>query len=339
MMPSPHLHLHFLFRAGRARAIAVSFLMMLIILVGEVRSDDKQPNDKTAKENPAAEIVPLEDCTHIHVYMHTAAWIIDFLPDGSGSIQYGSSFGDGGQFPAGTVDFKSLFNAAQKKLYVQDLLPEELKSDEARRNQLCGIVFEPTKNRRVMYSTNRKAIQEAFEKGFNATGNAKNRLDYLRLFLPPFAPSSTRFSLGIYGTEKPTIKGAKSIGMFTRMGWQLHFNSDGSGEMSFMNMDAMTAKFPPKSFKMKKVFERNFEEPKADQADRFPKQHVIFATKNRKSQYAGRAHVPNLHAANALFQEAWEKAEKPAGSLPGYPKHTLESVFEKVPAIRPVEKE
>ncbi len=43
-----------------------------------------------------------------HVTVSTGPWLVTFAPSGEASAQYGSTFGDAGNVPVGTVDFAAL---------------------------------------------------------------------------------------------------------------------------------------------------------------------------------------------------------------------------------------
>ncbi|MFT5523108.1 MAG: hypothetical protein ACI9G1_000212 [Pirellulaceae bacterium] len=312
-----------------ATRVAIALLIVAVLGNGTC-SIGGPPSDEPERKNAAAEVIPLEDCKAIHLFLHGAAWIVKFLPDGSGSIQYGSSFGDGGSFPPGTADFEALYEATKKSVYTTDSTPHRFTLNGVGKEPTYGVMFEPTEDRNALYSTNRKPLEKAFLAGFNATGYVKNQLDYLYLVLPPFDRERINF-----GEKGPSIDGAKSIGLFTRSGWQLHIHSNGSGYLSSRNDAAMKASFPAKTFKMMEVFERIQAKPRKDQDDRFQKQHVIFAVKRRKSEYRMVAYAANLDVANTLFLEAWKKAIKPSAEFPG---QTLDVMFTNYPPIRPAAK-
>jgi hypothetical protein len=72
--------------------------------------------------------LPLE----VWVVSHRSGWQITFVPTGAAHAQYGSGFGDGGEVPAGTVDYAALVKSLSKAPATTALPPAPIDSKSLR---------------------------------------------------------------------------------------------------------------------------------------------------------------------------------------------------------------
>jgi hypothetical protein len=89
----------------------------------------------------------LTDALPLHVSVrHPSGWEITFVPSGGAHLQYGSTFGDGGEVPAGTVDYAGLVKSlstvpAKTALPPLSPAPIDSKSLRAQRAPLFQVAF------------------------------------------------------------------------------------------------------------------------------------------------------------------------------------------------------
>jgi hypothetical protein len=75
----------------------------------------------------------LTDALPLHVSVrHPSGWEITFVPSGGAHLQYGSTFGDGGEVPAGTVDYAALVKSLSKAPATTALPPAPIDSKSLR---------------------------------------------------------------------------------------------------------------------------------------------------------------------------------------------------------------
>ena len=199
-----------------------------------------------AAEASEVAVPPLEECQEIFVFID-GAWMVTFKADGSGGIQYGSLFGDGKSFSKGTIDFAKLY---------QSLVPTLVATNSTDRQKARVPVTFQGKQSVGAYTGEVAVIEQAFYKGLDAVGREPvllRRLEYLALWSPPLREPDDdppwRFrkpreraeivkQLQVLEETNPDVY--EQIGIYTRTGWKLTINTDGSGELSIGRDPSMT---------------------------------------------------------------------------------------------------
>lgn len=234
----------------------------------------------------------VKECQAIRVLVGNA-WILTFNPNGSGYIQYGALPSDGGEFPEETVDFQRLFKSLTPTLLVRnrDRSPLETIS--------VGLEWKGKKST-AGYTLKPGSIEKAFGKAISRIDPyTANRLEFLILWSPPFSGSGQRYLNQI--TNRAThiarleklievgSKGHEQIGIYTRNGWKLIINKDGSGELSIGRHPSLSAKIGKNSFD----FSRNYQ---ARIQERLERTHQEMLKKPRT-----KSPVPDIQARNIMI--------------------------------------
>jgi hypothetical protein len=251
-------------------------------------------------------VPPPEKCEEISFFIDHA-WMLRVTSDGAGHIQYGSSIMDGGSFPKGTVDFAKLYRSLTPTLVATN------HADGQGEARFVAVFFQPWGDRhKAVYARDAGPFEHAFRAGLSGLDPLlANRLDYLLLLYDPFVapgdrpfgfrPSRTRAEMEaqLQAHVKAPADAYEQLAIYTRSGWELSINPDGSGQLSIGRHPNLIAPLPAKTFDFAQVYDQRVRQPLRDMVQELQSNKRAPSTAGCMTAHAG-CHWQLAASANAV---------------------------------------